>query len=406
MIVFYAGNGMSESVYLFFLTAGTYWLVRWYLIRHPRPLLFAALAFAVGILSRYEIVTWAMVTFCVILAVLIRQRVSRSELEGSLLAYLAPVTYAVGLWLFFNWLILNDAFFWLKNQAPGGVTAVGGTANPSISAGGPPISLGSAVSTVISLNSRLFPLTILVFVALLAHFAVRRSLLSLALAVFLGTNAAFTVALIYASHAESYSQLRYNMRAMPLAIVGVAWIYLNMRDRISRTVVWAVTAAVLLVTLPLTWNMMRTYPQQYLEQSFTKALSSGDDQEGKQSLGGYGVGIKPQRSMAEYINAHVSSGNAILTDDAQTFSVMLLSGRPQLFRDRIDEGDDPWLDVRDSPWGRVRFALSSDSPDDLLRSRFPRAALGTEPGLARIYRVPGMTLFRVALRPPAPGNPA
>jgi hypothetical protein len=260
--------------------------------------------------------------------------------------------------------------------------------------------LNSVVSTVTSLNARLFPLTIAVFVALLALFVVRRSVLSVTLAMFLGLNAAFTTALIYTSHAQAYSQLRYNMRAMPLALIGVAWIYMSVRSRPTRIAVWAASFAVLVATLPLTWHTMRTYPVQYLEQAFTNAVATGKDQEGRPSRGNYVVGIRDQRQMANYIDTHVRRTNAILTDDAQTFSVMLLSGKPQLFWDRIDRGDDLWLDARDSPWGRVRFVLISDSPNDLLRARYSHALDGTEPGLRRVYRVPGLALFRVAPRQP------
>jgi hypothetical protein len=403
MVLFYAVNGMSESVYLFFLVGSAYWLLRWYLIRHPRPLLLAALSFSIGILSRYEVITWAIVATGALIVVMIRQRVARAEVEGALLAFLAPISYAFGLWLFFNWLILNDPLFWLRNQAPGGVTAAGVAQNPTLSTGAPKNPLSDVVVEVVKLNARLFPFAILVFAALVALFVVRRNLLSLTLAAFMGVNAAFTIALVYASHAESYTQLRYNMRAIPLSLVAVGWIYLSVRPGRPRTTVWAVALAGLVLSAPLTWRTMQTFQEQYLEQAFTRALVTGKDQEGLSSLGGYGVGIAPQRRMAEYINDHVNGKNAILTDDAQTFSVMLLSGRPQLFWDRIDRGDDDWLSVRESPWGRVRFLLVSDAANDLVRVRYPGAADNEVRGLRRVYRSQGLALYRVSQRPPGRG---
>ena len=64
------------------------------------------------------------------------------------------------------------------------------------------------------------------------------------------------------------------MRAMPLAIVGVAWLYLTLRDRRARLGVWAVTVVVLVATLPSTWRTMQTYPIQYLEEAFTRAVAT------------------------------------------------------------------------------------------------------------------------------------
>jgi hypothetical protein len=43
--------------------------------------------------------------------------------------------------------------------------------------------------------------------------------------------------------------------------------------------------------------------------------------------------------MADYVRAHIHALDSILTDDQQGFSVMLLSGHPELFVDGIDKGD-------------------------------------------------------------------
>ncbi len=61
--------------------------------------------------------------------------------------------------------------------------------------------------------------------------------------------------------------------------------------------------------------------------------------------------------MARYITDHVQQPNAILTDDSQTLEVMLLSGRPDLFLDRIDHGDMAWRRVLNNPFGRVKYFL-------------------------------------------------
>ena len=43
--------------------------------------------------------------------------------------------------------------------------------------------------------------------------------------------------------------------------------------------------------------------------------------------------------MASYINANIGGRSTILTDNAQTFGVILLTGRPEVFFDRVDRGD-------------------------------------------------------------------
>ena len=83
---------------------------------------------------------------------------------------------------------------------------------------------------------------------------------------------------------------------------------------------------------------------------------------------------------------------------------MLLSGRPDLFWDRIDKGDAKFLDVRDAPWGKVDYMLISRwARDDLLAVRYPRVRTNTEPGLKLVYQTERWLLLSVAYHTPARG---
>jgi hypothetical protein len=401
MVAFYSANGMSEVVYLSFLVASVYFFLSWHVSRRGTRLVNAGIFFSVGILSRYEVFTWAIVLAAVICAVLVRRRASRVEIEGTLISYLAPLSYGIGLWLFFNWLILNDPLFWLKHQAPGGPTnGPAGTTGPSLTVAGPRPSAAHVGRELAGLNWHLFLLTLPTLVALLALFIFRSDLMALTLALFLSLNAAFTGLLIYVSHAEAYIQLRYNMRAMPLALIGSAWVVTRFAGR-ARIVAGAAVVALLLVAIPQTWHVMQTFPQQYLEQSFTRAIATGKDQEGTDSLGGYRVGIAEQRRMAAYVKANIIGRDSILTDDAQTFSVMLLTGTPGTFLDRIDHGDTRWLAVLDAPFGKVAYMLVSETPDDLISARYPKLGHRRVRGFRTVYKVGSLVLISVARLPPS-----
>ena len=400
MIAFYASNGMSEVVYLAFLTGAVYSFLRWYVERRATLLITTGALFAVGVLSRYEVFTWAIVLTGVIGAALIRQHVRREELEGALISFLVPIAYGVGLWLFFNWLILHDALFWLRHQAPGtAAIPPGQSASIQVATAGPPLGARHVAGELLALNWHLFPLTLLVVAGLGLLFLLRRDLMAVTLGVLIALNASFTGLIVYFSRSESYIQLRYNMRAMPLALIGVGWLFVSMRGRARPAVALGALVA-LLAGLPVTWHTMQTFKVQYLEQAFTRALATGKDQEGTESRGGYGVGIAPQRDLAGYLTRHVHGTDAILTDDAQTFSVMLLSGRPGLFLDRIDKGDLYWLKVLDAPFGRVRYLLASEGKDDLVLQHYPGLRTGALPGLEPVLRRDGFVLVKVAPRPP------
>jgi hypothetical protein len=134
-----------------------------------------------------------------------------------------------------------------------------------------------------------------------------------------------------------------------------------------------------------------------MEQAFVRGISTGKSQEGLPSRGGFTVGIAPEAQMAEYIKQNIDGKNVILTDNAQTFGVILLTGRPQQFLDRIDRGDSAWNDLLDAPATPVRYLLMNRNPasGDLVRNRYPNADAGTEEGLTTVFRTDRYLLVRV-----------
>ena len=72
----------------------------------------------------------------------------------------------------------------------------------------------------------------------------------------------------------------------------------------------------------------------------------------------------------------------MLTDNAQTYGVILLTGDPSLFFDRVDRSDGPWLSAAVDPDAHVDYLLLSTNPAlDLLSRRYPDAATGADPVL-------------------------
>ena len=106
--------------------------------------------------------------------------------------------------------------------------------------------------------------------------------------------------------------------------------------------------------------------------------------------------------MGAYVREHVRERNAILTDDAYTFPIMLFSGRPDVFVDHVDRGDRYWSSVLAGPFGVVRYVLVYTGPaNDRINARYPRIHSGMQPGFTVVHRVGPYFLARVALRPPA-----
>lgn len=397
MILYYSGNGMGESLSLFLIAFSVYAYLRWYLQRTVSTLIFASIALTLALLARYESLLSALVLGIAVGAALIRQRTSREELEGVVITFFAPIAYGLGLWIFFNWLIMGNPFFWLNSEVTQTFVA---TRTQVVAPSN--VAFVTSASRTLALTWHLFPATWIVAAALGAAFVWRRDLVSLVLAVLVLLNPVTTAFLATATHSDQPFQLRYNLRALPVVFVGLGWLWLLAKGPRARAVVWILSAGILAASIPYTWHAMQTYRFQALEQAFTRALVSGSDQEGTRSLGiGITVGDRPEYAAARWIRRHVHERDSVLTDDEQTFEVMLLTGRPDLFLDRIDNGDARWQDVLAGPPSRVRYFLVTRWRSDLIQQHYPTALAGGVPWLRPVFRNARWEILRV-VPPPRP----
>jgi hypothetical protein len=381
MWVFYAGNGMSEAVYLALLAFCLYGFISWYETTEPRFLIAAGFGFA-------------LLVALLIGVALVRRRASRVEVEGSVIAFAAPVVYALALWILFNALIVGEPFGWLSDQ----------TSTQAVNATGIDVSGALGFDEVsrrlLELNVAVFPLAFAAVPALVITFLGQRNDMALWLASFIVLGIVIMGAHALIAQNEGLLTLRDSMPMALTSLVGAAWVYRSYAG--FRLVIWGVTLVLLIVNLFTAWKGMEDYPFQSMEQAFTRAISTGESQEGTSSRGGFTVGIDPEAQMAQYIKENVNTKNAILTDNAQTFGVILLNGRPQVFFDRIDEGDAEWNSVLDNPYGKVRYLLAAHNPrsGDLITRRYPRLNAGEVPGMTVVYRTDRYVLARVANRNP------
>jgi hypothetical protein len=102
--------------------------------------------------------------------------------------------------------------------------------------------------------------------------------------------------------------------------------------------------------------------------------------------------------MAAYILKMHVPRNSILTDDAQSFWVMLFSGRPDLFVDRIDQGDAHWIDLMQNPFGRVDYFLVTRQSDDRINVRYTEITQGKVPWAHLVHHEADFYLLRIDKR--------
>ena len=393
LLIFYAGNGMSEVVYLALLTFSLYCFMSWFLTAQPRFLVAAGLCFALLVLLRYSFGIWALVIAVLMAISLGRRGAAGDETEGTLITYLAPLLYAVAVWILFNWLIVGDPLRWLSSPAAFAVNA------PLAGGASGDVGLGDVITRSAELTLGVFALGIVVVPVLLLTAIGQRddmslwlAILALGMLVLLGADA-----LIHDSF-DSLS-LRNALPILVVCVAGVAWLYRILPS--LRAVVWLLALAGLVLTGIASWIAMQRYPFQGQEQAFVRALRTGEDQDGTNSIGGYRVGSRPEEQMAAYVNANIAGRSQILADNAQTFGVILLTGRPALFFDRVDRGDGTFEQVVMRPHGRVSHLLvSKRASGDLIRRRYPTAASRTAAGLTPAFETERYLLLEVPERDP------
>ncbi|HEY5196086.1 MAG TPA: hypothetical protein VIJ51_03560 [Solirubrobacteraceae bacterium] len=395
MTVFYAGNGMSEAVYLALLSFSLYAAVSWYETTEPRYLFGGGFGFALLLLTRYGFILWAVLLVLLIGFALLGRRAHRVEVEGSIVAFAAPAVYALVLWCLFNALIVGDPIGWLSTSTAQGVNAAG------ISSSG---NLGflHIIGRLIRVTADVFPVGFAAVPAALIVFFRRRDAMGLWLASLVILGLAIMGVHAATAHREGLLTLRDAMPMALTAIVAAAWAYRSLTG--LRTAVWGITVVLLVIGLFTAWRAMETYPFQSLEQAFIRAIRTGDDQDGTNSIGGFTVGIQSEAQMADYINRTITGRHAILTDNSQTFGVILLSGRPRLFFDRVIKGDGVWESVLRNPYAVVQYMLVAYNPrgGDLIRAHYPGLLNGTPKGFTLVYQTARYILVKVPNLNPNP----
>lgn len=406
MILFYATNGMGEIVSLFFLTVAAHALLSWYLSpsRRIRHLVVLSLALTLGFLTRYEMILWVAPAMFVVFGTMLKERVRLSELQAWFIAFIVPIVYGGSLWLLTNWLIMGTPFYWLRAQTSAGTgISVAAHTHPS---------LISVLDHVVSLNAHLYFPAIIAFAALVVVFTFRRDIMTAGMLIFLAMNALFSAAMFYLSNNFQYLELRYNIRAIPITIVCIAWLYLMSKSRRQRLAVWSVSLIVLVAAFPFTWQTMATSNHGFLEDAFVHALPTTRNATGETGhvLGTpMIIGVQNEEAMAAYIRDHISGQKSILTDDSQSFGVILFDGRPGVYWTRISKGDAAWWKALDNPWGVVKYLLVSPKSvaggADLAFQRYPALATGGMRGFTRVYGNARYVLYRVARHDPRRAPP-
>ncbi len=367
LVVLHATTGADDFVWLAFAVAALGALLAWYVTADVRFVMLAAVAFAAGTLAGYGSLVWFGVSLVMVAAVLARLGADRAEIEGTTVGLAAPTVYVVATWAAFNLVIFLDPLGWVT-RSPAGVDL-------------PVLEVVRGTGDLVLHGA---PIVLVVLPALLHAGFARRNVFALWLAVLLVVTVLTPGVTALAGLDDTPVQLGDALPILLVAVVGGIWL---VRSAVhDPTVVAGALALGLLASIPWTFSAMETVERQGLERAFHDAVATGRSQEGVRTVDGSYVGYDLERQMADYLTDHVDATSAVLTDDAATYAVILLTGAPDLFLDRVDRSDEAWARAAAAPAEHVRYLLLSvDTTRDRLSRLYPAAAVGDDPALETVF---------------------
>ena len=395
MFVFYAGNGDTTVIGMMFAGISLLSVISYGLSAETRYLALGGLAIGIAAMFDYSYFFWAAGLTLAIMFIGSGREDGVDRRRSSLIVFMMPAVYALMVWILINTVILGSPFDWISAQ-PNLVEVNTTGALQAITADWDS-TLGDLVEVVFGIA----PLAFFSLLLLLVTGFSKRGRLALGLLLVLLIAAAVPVGRALIADQADLVDLSIGLPLALLALAGAAWVYFAQEGwRIGVAVVVGIG---LLAAIPLGWMAMQDYTYQNQAQAFTRWVEDRDSQEGTSSVGGYTVGVDPEVAMASYINESIpQEKNSILVDENFSYGPMILSGRPQLFADRADQGEGEWEMEIENPFGRVSYMLITTSRGgDQLRKRYPDAIAGGELGLNPVFRTDRYVLLSVSETKPA-----
>ncbi|NEU25619.1 glycosyltransferase family 39 protein [Paenibacillus ottowii] len=126
-VLLFGANGLSDSLYIYFIMMTVIEFALWLKDRMTASLIVSGLALAMAFWTRYEAVPLgvAMAVGVVLATLFLHRNLGRRELvwreklhkvEATWLLLLLPVVFSGLLWIFFNYLIMGNALYFLNSE--------------------------------------------------------------------------------------------------------------------------------------------------------------------------------------------------------------------------------------------------------------------------------------------------
>ncbi|MGW9264416.1 ABC transporter [Gordonia terrae] len=389
MIVLYAGNGMSEAPYLFFLAWATRRLIRWVSSDDVHELVVAGIALGLSYLTRYDGGAAALAAAFVVGWVTYRRHDHRKRVPRTLLditLVVAPSALAFLAWAAAGWLITGDAFAQFTSE-------YGNAAIIAQSGGSGSSTTGDAVRFSLTELFILAPLLPILILGVIGVRARRRRLAAMLPALLIVAVLAFQV--FGYSRGSTFGFLRFYMTVVLLAAV-IALLAVPLRkqvpmrregghsdilparpyasrwsNKIAATIVIVVVATAIPVTA-IGMTSPKYAPQEFALGSVVDPQPESVDQKylDEQRIV---RSFSTERALAQYLDDLDLPDGAVLCDTVYGFAVVVQSTRPRQF---VIPSDSDFTQLLNDPvGGGVRYLLTVPREGrglaDAINERYP-----------------------------------
>lgn len=339
MTIIYAGQGMSETPFIFFFFASILIFLRWTESNRTALLPLMGVLAGLGCLCRNEAFSTAALIGVGVIVISIRRRTAFRETENAALLYGLPAVFVVLLWLGSAAIIFHDPLYWLhanginilgKGSAAVTGAAAAGTTVTRSSAFGVVTQKGvlSSSSFILGHSLALFP-GVLGMIALLGvRFITRSNRLATIMLISFGLSIPVLDMLIIQTGLGPY--IRYQISVIPFAFLIAVFVLRGVRGR--RAIVSSFVALGVILVLGLsnigTAETLANPTLGIQEAPLLSALASGKSvpaATGVRDKIDIGAAITPA------ILALDKDGGRILCDSTTCFPIILNAPNPKLF---------------------------------------------------------------------------
>lgn len=383
LIILYSALGTSEMIFLICILFSSFFLIRYYYSHDQLNLLLAGFAISLSFWSRYEAIPAFIGSMIVLFLNSKVLKGTYGRLESTLLQFGLPFLYSILLWIFVNWLIMKDPFYFLSSPYSNAAytsifrSGIGVLENSYFSA-------FNSISYVVNRALFLAPVIWLLPVLGIPVKQTSPRLKNLLLLTFL--TFPFIAILLFHSYqlfkGESFGWLRFFIYAIPLGTFFA--FYLARRHVITGVL----AIALMTVGIYTSWYAMNDGRIGSEENTFTRKLTNPE------ITLDFSRTFLDQKQVASFMD---TQQGLILIDSGEGFGIPMFSKHPDRF---VITSDTDYKEiVKDYPakvdWIIIHKPKPENPTQNLIFQTYPGIWEGSAPAITLNSQIEEWKIFKV-----------